>query len=260
MYNIDLMRLQYCGLLPKARDSYGRHAHDTYEFHYIVGGRGSFEMGGQWLSIGPGDFFYTRPGTEHRSVVPAEGGYLLQYVVFLEIDAELDGEIATDLEMRMGEGTCRRLGDRHHAFFAQISRLCEAGDACQRRAAAFKFAGVLYELMAGAPALEHGHPAVERALELMRSRVSEAYDLDDLVVRLGLDKSYFIRLFKKSVGVPPMKYAVSLKMSAAADLLRSTQQPLAIIASQVGFSDEYHFAKRFKQWSGVPPGAYRRSG
>jgi AraC-like DNA-binding protein len=92
----------------------------------------------------------------------------------------------------------------------------------------------------------------------MRSRVSEAYNLDDLVADLGLDKSYFIRLFKKNVGVPPMKYATSLKMSAAADLLRSTREPLAVVAAQVGFSDEYHFAKRFKQWSGVAPGAYRR--
>ena len=94
----------------------------------------------------------------------------------------------------------------------------------------------------------------------MRSRLGEAYDLDDLASDLGLDKSYFIRLFKKSVGVPPMKYATSLKMSVAADLLRTTREPLAVVAAQVGFSDEYHFAKRFKQWSGVPPGAYRRQG
>jgi AraC-like DNA-binding protein len=53
---------------------------------------------------------------------------------------------------------------------------------------------------------------------------------------------------------------MSLKMSAAADLLRTTREPLAVVAGQVGFSDPYHFAKRFKQWSGTPPGAYRRRG
>jgi AraC-like DNA-binding protein len=94
----------------------------------------------------------------------------------------------------------------------------------------------------------------------MRSNVGEAYGLDEVIAAIGLDKSYFIRLFKKRVGVPPMKYAMSLKMSAAADLLHTTQEPLATVAAQVGFSDEYHFAKRFKQWSGVPPGAYRLRG
>jgi AraC-like DNA-binding protein len=254
MYNIDLMRLQYCGLLPKARLSYGRHAHDAYEFHYIVSGRGSFEIRGQARSIRAGDFFYTKPKTEHRAVVPTDGEYLLQYVAFVEIE----GEIAADLEQQLREGTPLRLGDRHHAFFAQLSQLSQAGDPHLRQAGAFKFAGLLYELLAGAAPSAHGHPAVERALDLMRSRVGEAYDLDDLVAELGLDKSYFIRLFKKSVGQSPMKYAMSLKMSAAADLLRTTPATLAVVASQVGFSDEYHFAKRFKQWTGVPPGSYRR--
>jgi AraC-like DNA-binding protein len=254
MYNIDLMRLQYCGLLPKAHRSYGLHAHDTHEFHYIVSGRGSFEIRGEERSIRAGDFFYTKPGTEHRAVVPTDGEYLLQYVAFLELEAEIAG----DVERELSEGTPLRLGDRHHAFFAQVSQLSQAGDPHLRQAGAFKFAGLLYELMAGAAPSAHSHPAVERALELMRARLGEAYDLDDLVAQLGLDKSYFIRLFKKSVGVSPMKYAMSLKMSAAADLLRATPAPLAVVASQVGFADEYHFAKRFKQWTGVPPGVYRR--
>jgi len=257
MYNIDLMWLRYCGLLPKARSSYSRHAHDEYEFHYIVGGRGSFELRGRWLSIRPGYFFYTRPLTEHRAAAPSDGDYLLQYVAFLELDPELDAGTAADLETHVGEGTLHRLGDRYHEFFAQISRLSEAAEAHERRAATFKFAALLYELLAGTPASDYGHPAVERALEFMRSHVGEAYGLDEVVSAIGLDKSYFIRLFKKRVGVPPMKYATSLKMSAAANLLHTTQEPLSTVAAQVGFSDEYHFAKRFKQWSGVPPGAYR---
>jgi AraC-like DNA-binding protein len=260
MYDIDLMRLRYCGLLPKARSSYSRHAHDVYEFHYIVGGRGSFEFRGRWLPVRPGCFFYTKPGTEHRSAVPTEGDYLLQYVAFLELAPEVDAEIAADLETRVGEGALHRLGDRYHEAFAQISRLSESAEAHEQRAATFRFAALLYELLAGTAASDHGHPAVKRALEFMRAHLGEAYGLDEIVAAVELDKSYFVRLFKKSVGVPPMRYATSLKMSAAANLLHSTQEPLASVAAQVGFSDEYHFAKRFKQWSGVPPGAYRRRG
>ena len=119
-------------------------------------------------------------------------------------------------------------------------------------------AAFLYDVTIDTKSASRGHPAIERALEFMRTHLDVAYGLDDLVAGLDLDRSYFIRLFKKSIGVPPMKYAMNLKMSAAADLLRTTSDPLHVVASRVGFDDEYHFAKRFKQWSGTAPGVYRK--
>jgi AraC-like DNA-binding protein len=257
MYNIDIMRMSSCILLPRTLRAFDRHAHDSYEVHYVIAGRGSFELLGQPLSVRPGDFFYTRPGTMHQMVVH-HGEYLLQYIAFLELDPQHDLRLADDLEAILGEGRIRRLGDRYHALFAQMSRQSLSIDSRQRRAASARMAGFLYDLMVDTPTASGSHPAVEQALEFMRSHVAEAYGLDDVVADLGLEKSYFIRLFKKSVGVPPMKYAMNLKMSAASDLLRTTSEPLAAVAARVGFDDEYHFAKRFKQWSGTAPGAHRR--
>ncbi|UCF48350.1 MAG: AraC family transcriptional regulator [Myxococcales bacterium] len=259
MYNIDIMRVRSCILLPRTLRILERHAHGTYEAHYVVAGRASFELGGRQLSVRPGDFFYTRPGTMHRMVVP-EGEYLLQYITVLELDADRDADLADDLESLLGEGRVHRLGDRYHALFARISRQSLSIDSRQHRAASATMAGFLYDLMVDTPTASGSHPAVEEALEFMRSHVGIAYSLDVLLAELGLDKSYFIRLFKKHVGVPPMKYAMNLKMSAASDLLRTTTEPLAEVAARVGFDDEYHFAKRFKQWAGTPPGAYRQQG
>ena len=259
MYDIDIMRMTACILLPRTLRIFERHAHDSYEVHYVIAGRGSFEVQGRKLAVKPGDFFYTRPNTMHRMIVP-EGQYLLQYIAFLELDSEHDAELTDDLEELLGEGRIRRLGDRYHALFAQMSRQSLSDDARQNRAASARMAGFLYDLMVDAPAPNGTHPAVGQALEFMRSHVSVPYTLDDLVADLGLDKSYFIRLFKKNVGVPPMKYAMNLKMSAASDLLRTTSEPLAAVAARVGFEDEYHFAKRFKQWAGTPPGAHRQAG
>lgn len=260
MYDIDIMQLRACWLVPRGVRAFERHVHDAYEFHYVVGGTGFFEAYGHWQPIRSGDFFYTQPRIEHRAVVPSDGDYLLQYVAFLVLDPVLDAQIAEDLAAGLREGVPHRAGDRLHGFFAQLSRLSEPGDPFQSRASAFKFAALLYELMAGSSTPHHGHPAIERALELIRSRLSETYTLDDLVAELGIEKSYFIRLFKKSIGIPPMSYAMNLKMSAAADLLCTTNEQLAVVAAQVGFADEYHFAKRFKQWSGIAPGRYRQRG
>ena len=186
-----------------------------------------------------------------------KGEYLLQYIALIELDSTHDLDLAEDLEACIGEGRVQRLGDRYHALFAKMSRLSLADDPRLRRAASARMSAFLYDMMIDSPAAPGNHPAVERALDFMRSHVETPYDLDDLLADIGLNKSYFIRLFKKSVGLPPMKYATSLKMSAAADLLRTTSAPIAAVAARVGFADEYHFAKRFKQWSGAPPGTYR---
>ena len=257
MYDIDIMRVTACILVPRTLRIFERHAHGGHELHYAIAGRGSFELDGRPLAVRAGDFFYTRPGTMHRMVVP-EGEYLLQYIALLELDPDHDAELAGDLDALLGEGDIRRLGDRYHGLFARMSRQSLSNDPREHRAASARMAGFLYDLMVDTQTTSGSHPAVEHALEFMRSHVGEPFDLHDLLEDLALDKSYFIRLFKKQVGVPPMKYAMHLKMSAASDLLRSTTEPLAAVAARVGFDDEYHFAKRFKQWSGTPPGIYRQ--
>jgi AraC-like DNA-binding protein len=259
MYDIDIMRLTACGLLPRTLRIRGPHAHPSYELHYVIAGRASFSFRGQRVPVRPGDFFYTCPGTMHRMDVTEEG-YLLQYVAFAELDSEQDAALAADLRNQVGEGQVRRVGDRYHALFARLSRQSLSSDTRLQRAAAARMTGFLYDLMVDVEAAPESHPTVERALGFMRSHVAEPYGLDTLVAELGIDKSYFIRLFKKHIGIPPMKYAMNLKMSAASDLLRTTSEPLAAVAARVGFADEYHFAKRFKQWSGTPPGAFRQQG
>ena len=256
MYIIDLVRLASCILLPRTFRVARTHAHATYEAHYVIGGRASFEIHGETVPVRPGDFFYTRPGTPHRMDVP-EGSFLLQYVASLDLDPDIDANLARDLEELLGEGKIRRLGDRFHALFAQLSQQSLSIDPREQRAASARMTAFLYDVTIDAKSASRGHPAIERALEFMRTHLDVAYGLDDLVADLGLERSYFIRLFKKSIGVPPMKYAMNLKMSAAADLLRTTRDPLGVVAGRVGFDDEYHFAKRFKQWSGTAPGRYR---
>ena len=259
MYIIDIVRLFSCLLLPRTFRLVEAHAHDAYELHYVLAGRGSFEVRGRPSEVRQGDFFYTRPRTMHRMEVP-ESSYLLQYIAFLELDADADAELASDLETLVGEGRVRRLGDRYHALFAQLSRQSLSRDERERRAASARLMAFLCELTVDTHTGSRSHPAIEQALDFMRSHVDSTYGLDELVAELGLNKSYFIRLFSRSIGVPPMKYAMNLKMSAAADLLRTTTEPLAAVAARVGFEDEYHFAKRFKQWSGMAPGRYRQQG
>ena len=51
MYNIDIMRVSSCILLPRTLRVFERHAHRSHEAHYVIAGRGSFEVGKQQLAV-----------------------------------------------------------------------------------------------------------------------------------------------------------------------------------------------------------------
>lgn len=99
------------------------------------------------------------------------------------------------------------------------------------------------------------------ALQLKRfaqGNLSRALTLDDLADEAGLSKYHFCRVFRSVAGETPMHFLRRCRVEAARTLLLTTPLPLKAIARQVGFSDEYHFSRTFRQFTGVPPTRMRR--
>ena len=77
---------------------------------------------------------------------------------------------------------------------------------------------------------------------------------------LNLGYETFRKGFTQAAGTSPAQYRLRHRIAAAAELLLYTALPLAQIASRLGFSDEFAFAKRFKAQMKMPPGEFRRRG
>jgi AraC-like DNA-binding protein len=78
-----------------------------------------------------------------------------------------------------------------------------------------------------------------------------------LAARVGLSRSVFAERFALLVGEPPLGYLTRLRMEKAAALLRDGGT-LAEVAQRTGYGSEASFSRAFRQWAGVPPGAFRR--
>lgn len=70
---------------------------------------------------------------------------------------------------------------------------------------------------------------------------------------------YLIRLFKREVGLSPLRYINQKKIEKAQLLLLTADMPVKEIAYELGFFDLSYFIRLFKKKVGVTPQEYRAS-
>jgi AraC-like DNA-binding protein len=101
-------------------------------------------------------------------------------------------------------------------------------------------------------------PVAARALALLHERPDDAWTVERLAQEVSVSRATLSRRFTELVGEPPLGYLTRWRMDLAAKRLRDTDDTLAAIAGDVGYTSEYAFARAFARERGEPPGRYRR--
>jgi transcriptional regulator of acetoin/glycerol metabolism/AraC-like DNA-binding protein len=99
--------------------------------------------------------------------------------------------------------------------------------------------------------------AMRRIREYVDAHLGVSIDLATLAGVAGISIHHFARGFKQSAGVTPHHYLTQKRVERAQDLLAHTDLSLSEIALAVGFSDQSHLARHFRQMPGVTPGQFR---
>ncbi|MQY31181.1 AraC family transcriptional regulator [Nocardia aurantia] len=102
-------------------------------------------------------------------------------------------------------------------------------------------------------------PAISGALNLLHGNPAHRWSVAELAGRAGMSRAAFAARFTELVGRPPLSYLTDWRMTLAADLLRDSDAPIAIVARTVGYQDAFAFSTAFKRARGVSPSAWRRS-
>ncbi len=95
------------------------------------------------------------------------------------------------------------------------------------------------------------------AVRYMKAHYSEKITVEHMAKAVSLSPSQFSRQFKRQTGVPPYEYLLSLRLSKAKELLKTTELPVHEIACQCGFGGESSFISFFKKQEGIPPLKFR---
>lgn len=98
---------------------------------------------------------------------------------------------------------------------------------------------------------------IRKALSLIHESPQAPWTVESLARQAAMSRAAFAKRFMDLVGQPPLAYVTRWRMDLAAKLLRESREPVARIASRVGYLSETAFAKAFRRRRKMPPGAYR---
>jgi AraC-like DNA-binding protein len=96
---------------------------------------------------------------------------------------------------------------------------------------------------------------IEKVLNYIDNHYSEQLANYELCRVIGLEKKYFIRIFKKNLGITPQRYIANYKMAKAKSMLLSGML-VKEVATGVGFADTKSFSRFFKRNAFISPSEY----
>ncbi|MFL1376534.1 MULTISPECIES: helix-turn-helix transcriptional regulator [unclassified Nocardiopsis] len=99
-----------------------------------------------------------------------------------------------------------------------------------------------------------------RAAALLREDPAGPWTLDGLAHRVHLSPSQLGRVFAEAFGCGPMAYLATVRTERMAHLLRTTDDPVVVVARRAGWSDPDHARRVFRRSLGVTPTRYRAGG
>ena len=96
-----------------------------------------------------------------------------------------------------------------------------------------------------------------KADNLIQQRFSEKLTQKNVASELGITPAYLSAIYKSSMGIGFSDRLFEIRMKEAERLVKETSLKVPEIATAVGFEDESHLRRRFKQYFGTSIREYR---
>lgn len=229
---------------------------DTFSAMWILRGETWYRDADGERRCGPGSLVCRLPGRRH-STVPVTGSGLVEF--FINLDVMWWRRLAA--LGAVPDQPCSLLGwqaplaDRCLSFLAALGSLHEADWPMALAEAQAILAACAVGCM-GRPAPD---PAIAHACALLAADPAGRLGIAQVAQRVGLGFEVFRKRFAAATGESPNAWRIRRRIDAACARLLVAQQPLAVLARDLGYADLPTFAKQFRAITGLPPAAWRRA-
>ena len=246
--------------------SFGPAIRNHYLFHYILRGRGKL----MWQDA---------KGREHGAQLRAGQGFLIspgQITTYVADDRnpweycwlEFDGLRAKESLEITGLSVNHPVYDPVHHEFEEKMRDEMLYIVRNKKEAPLHIIGHLYLFIdALTRSVRDYKPSagkmkdyyIKEALAFIEHNYMNDISVEDMAESLSLNRSYFGKIFKEAVGKSPQEFLISYRMIKAAELLKLTHYSINEIGYAVGYPNQLHFSRAFKNVYGASPRKWRNA-
>ncbi|MCM0648098.1 AraC family transcriptional regulator [Clostridium swellfunianum] len=241
------------------------HTHSFTELFYVVSGRGSFRIEDKIFTVKEDDLVIVNPHVAHTE--SSKDSSPLEYIV-VGVDGISLAEAINEEDLKNhGSFSIHNYSRYRHEMLSYMNNL-------------------LYEVE---NKNEHYEVICQNLLEVLILNVkrriksdlvisaekkttkecnyiknyidvhySSDLNLDYLASITHMSKYYLVRVFKKFMGVSPIEYLISKRISVAKLLLETTDYSIDQIIKVSGFNSQSYFNQVFKERVGISPTKYKK--
>ncbi|WP_105616047.1 AraC family transcriptional regulator [Vallitalea okinawensis] len=238
--------------------SFGPFVRDHYLIHFILSGKGLYKNGLNSYGLEAGQGFFIFPGERTFYKADEEDPWAYFWIGF-------HGGEAVDLIKKSGvslESPIIHFDSKLLEVLETIMKLDNRTIEQQLRIKGYLqlLFAELVRINGTERIVNKDHMAkvyVRQAIEFMSIHYVDPITIEDIANHLGIDRSYFSRLFKTHEGYSPKQYLIEYRIFKAKRLLEQQSLTVSDIARSVGYSDAYSLSKVFSRITGISPTKYR---
>ena len=241
--------------------SFGPASRNHYLFHYVLSGCGKMMTDdGRSYNIRTGEGFLITPGCVTTYVADHR---LPWTYMWLEFDGMRTKEALAIAGLTKENPVYHaRFGTFRETMANEMLHIIRNKDESQ-----YHLIGHLYLFMdslvrsLAAPSYAGGDKLrdfyVNEAISYIERNFQNNITVEDIASNAGLNRSYFGKLFRDTVGQSPQQFLMQYRMIRAADLLRLTDFSIKDVGNAVGYDDQLRFSRAFKNYHGMSPREWR---
>ncbi len=251
------------------------HFHNYLEIGYCYEGDGRMVLGEEEIQYQGGDFTVI-PSNFLHTTNSAPGRLSSWEYLFVDVEKLIEKATA-GVPGRM-EKLMRRINNRATLVSSEkypylgeqirtIMNIMRGGEAfCQEEAEALMTAllmevarrngdGTLGEVK-NSGGVKSGN-LIFRVLDYISDHYSEPLKVGDIAKWAHISETHFRRVFLAHMNMSPLEYINLVRIQAACEYLKKTDEPVAMIAAKCGFTVSSTFNRNFLQIMGVTPAQWR---